>query len=160
MSLKRMECRHLAKDDVAWIAVDSHGNKEKGSNVVGSGVPAPLLEERVIACARANLHSEFYQRDVTAGMPSFWKFLVNVVSKSFQEVVKVVQKLENAVRLVIGLGLICMEDVDDDAVWRALLNEVQQQGAHAPNCYVIGCNGYSERSFSSTRKYTARLRQE
>ena len=47
--------------------------------------------------------------------------------------------------------LICMEDVDYDASWRALLNEVRQREAHAPNCSVIECDGYSERWLSSTR---------
>ena len=33
----------------------------------------------------------------------------------------------------------------------ALLNEVRQRGAHAPNCSVIECDGYSEWWLSSTR---------
>ena len=44
-----------------------------------------------------------------------------------------------------------MEDVDYDASWRALLNEVRHRVAHAPNCSVIPCDGYSERWLSSTR---------
>ena len=31
------------------------------------------------------------------------------------------------------------------------MNEVRQQGAHAPNCYVIECDVYSERRLLSTR---------
>ena len=53
-----------------------------------------------------SLHPEFHQRDVTDGTLSPWKLPVDVVSKSFQEVVKVAQKLENAVQLVCGLGFL------------------------------------------------------
>jgi hypothetical protein len=114
---------------------------------------APLHEERVIAVREEpNLHLEFYQRDVTDGMRSPWKLPVDVVSKSFQEVVKVAQKLENTVQPVIGLGFhsSSLEDVNHDALWLALLNEVRQPRAHAPNCSVIDCDGYIERKLSST----------
>merc|ERR1712135_273167 len=105
-------------------------------------------EERVIAVREEpNLHLEFYQRDVTDGMRSPWKLPVDVVSKSFQEVVKVAQKIENTMQPVIGLGFhsSSLEDVNHDALWLALLNEVRQPGAHAPNCSVIDCDGYVER---------------
>ena len=64
-----------------------------------------------------------------------WALLVDVVSKIFQDVVKLRRKLETAVQPIIGLGfpLICMESVVHDSVWRASLFEVQQRGAHAPN---------------------------
>ena len=73
--------------------------------------------------------------------------------QSFQEVVKIAQKPENAVKPVIELGLrsSAMEDVDHDAVWRASLNEVPQRRAHAAKCSVIECDGYSEWWRSSTR---------
>ena len=59
---------------------------------------APLHDECVIAVPKKrSLHLEFNQGYVTDGMRSPWKLLVDVVSKSFLEVVKVVQKLENTV---------------------------------------------------------------
>ena len=65
-------------------------------------------------------------------MRSPWNLPVDVGSKSFQEVVKVAQKLENTVQPVIGLGFhsSALEDVDHDALWLALLNEVRQPAAH------------------------------
>ena len=59
---------------------------------------------------------------------------------------------ENAARLVIGpiFALICMVDVDYDALWRVSLNEVRQRREHASSCLVIECNGYSERMPLST----------
>ena len=47
------------------------------------------------------------------GHPVTWKLPVDVVSKTFQEVVKVAQKPENAVQLVIGLGF-------HSSAWRTL----------------------------------------
>ena len=48
---------------------------------------------------------------------------------------------------VIGLGFhsSSLEEVNHDALWLALLNEVRQPGTHAPNCSVIDCDGYVER---------------
>ena len=77
-------------------------------------------------------------------------FLVGVVSKSFQEVVGVAQKLEIGLRIHSS----AMEDVARVRLWLALLNEVWQLGAHAPIFTAIECDGYSERWL-----YTARLRQ-
>ena len=78
------------------------------------------------------LHLEFYQRDITDGALSPWKLPVGVVSESFLEVVKVAQ-----VQPVVGpiFHSSAMEDVDHD-VWRALLTEIRQRGAHALNCSV------------------------
>ena len=93
---------------------------------------APLHEERMIAVREEpNLHYWLYQRDVTDEMRSPWKLPIDVVS-----VVKVAQKLENTVQLVIGLGFhsSAMEDVDHD-----LLNEVRQPRTHALNRSVIDC---------------------
>ena len=75
-----------------------------------------------------------------------------MVSNNFQEVVNVAQKLDDTVQPVIELGFhsSAMEDVDHDTLWLALLNEVRQPGAHAPNCLVIDCGGYIERKLSST----------
>ena len=83
------------------------------------------------------LHLEFYQRDITDGALSPWKLPVGVVSESFLEVVKVAQ-----VQPVVGpiLHSSAMEDVDHD-VWRALLTEIRQRGAHALNCSVTECVG-------------------
>ena len=52
----------------------------------------------------------------------------------------------------IGLGFhsSAMEDADHDALWLALLNEVREPRAHAPNCSVIDCDGNIERKLSST----------
>ena len=33
------------------------------------------------------------------------------------------------------------EDIDHDALWLALLNEVRQSGAHARSVRVTGCDG-------------------
>ena len=76
------------------------GTSVREKNVVGVGVLAPLHEERVFTHAKAGLHRELYQRDVTDGTLSPCNFL-----QSFQEVVKFAQKPENAVQPVIGLGL-------------------------------------------------------
>ena len=82
---------------------------------------------------------------------SLWKLPVDVVSKSFQDVVKVAQKLENAVQSVVGSDFHSPGmDVDHDALWLALLNEIQQPRAHAPNCLMIECDGNIEKKLSST----------
>ena len=78
---------------------------------------ALLFEECVVAMREEpNLHRKFYQRDVTDGIRSPWKFPVDIM-------VKVAQKLENTVRPVIGFGFhsAAMEDIDHEA---GLLNEV------------------------------------
>ena len=53
----------------------------------------------------------------------------------------------NTMQSVIGLGFhsSSLEEVNHDALWLALLNEVRQPGTHAPNCSVIDCDGYVER---------------
>ena len=62
-----------------------------------------------------NLHLELYQRDVTEGMRSPWKLPVDAVSKCFQDVVQVAQKLENTVQLVVGFGFhSAIDDVVQD----------------------------------------------
>ena len=56
-----------------------------------------------------------------------------------------------------------MEDVDHDALWRALLTEVWQRGAHALNCSVterVGTvrGGFRQRTqHISVREDSARL---
>ena len=109
---------------------------------------APLHEERVIAVREEpSLHLELYQRDITDGMRSPWKFPVLVVSKSFQEVVKITRKLENTMRTVFGLGFhsFAVKDVDHDALCLTLFNEVRQPGAHAPNCTAMSATGILRR---------------
>ena len=69
-------------------------------NIVGVGVPAPLHEERDYTREKVGLRPELYQRDVTDGTLSPCNFL-----QSFQEAVKFAQKPENAVQLVVGLGI-------------------------------------------------------
>ena len=66
-----------------------------------------------------------------------WKLPVDVVSRSFQEMVEVVLKPENAAQPVVGpfFPLICMED--HDALWRALLTEFRQRGALALDCFDL-----------------------
>ena len=56
-----------------------------------------------LKCERLDFHREFL-RDVTDGMPSPWKLPVDVVSQSFQDLIKVAEKIERAVQLVIWLG--------------------------------------------------------
>ena len=77
------------------------------------------------------------------------------MSKSFPEVFKVVQKIENTVQPVRGSGShsFAMKDVNHEASWLALSNEVQELDAHAPNCTVTECGEFIERrpsSFGST----------
>ena len=57
----------------------------------------------------------------------------------------------NTMQPVIGLGFhsSSLEEVNHDALWLALLNEVRQPGTHAPNCSVIDCDGYVERKLPS-----------
>ena len=52
---------------------------------------------------------------------------------------------------VIGLSFRsgAIEDVDHEALWLALLNEVRQPGAHALDCSVIDCDEYIERKLST-----------
>ena len=80
---------------------------------------AALHDERVIAVREEpNLHLEFYQRDVTAGIRSPWKLPPDAVSKSSQESITVAKKLESEVQPVIGLGFhsSAIEDVDHEAL--------------------------------------------
>ena len=56
----------------------------------------------IAVCEVPKLHLDIYQRDVIYGMTSRHKLPVGVVSKSFLELVKVAQKLEGTVQLVVG----------------------------------------------------------
>ena len=68
----------------------------------------------------------------------------------FQERSTVAMKFENTIQLAIGLGFnSSAEDVDHDALWLALLDEVRQPEAHAPNCSVTDCDTIIERKLSS-----------
>ena len=58
------------------------------------------------------VHSELFQRDVTDVMRLAWKFLVVVVSQSFQEVVKAAGKRENTAPSVIEIGFHSSATVD------------------------------------------------
>ena len=64
-----------------------------------------IMKERIwINCVASGIAChclEFYQRDVTDGMPSPWKPPVDVVSKSFQKVV-VRRKLKTQCSLSLG----------------------------------------------------------
>ena len=133
--------------------------QKKNESVVGAGVPAPLHEKRVIACARNRSCTLSSASETSLMEHCHTGNFVDIVSKSLHEMVEVAQKLETAVQLVSGLGfpLTCMKDADHDALWRALLNEVLQRRAHAPNCSVIECDG-TVGGFINL-KYTARLRQ-
>ena len=88
---------------------------------------APLDEERVVCRFRRNriLHLEFYPRDVTDGVQLSWKTPVDVVSKNFQEVIKVDRQLESTVQPLVGLGFhsLGIESVDHDALRLDLLKE-------------------------------------
>ena len=64
-----------------------------------------LHDERVTAVREEpDFHREVYLRDVTYGMPSPWKLPVDVVSQSFQDLIKVAEEIESAVQPVIGFG--------------------------------------------------------
>ena len=75
---------------------------------------------------------EFYQRNVTDGMRSFWKLPFHVDSKSFQEVITVAKKIEDTVRCFMGCPFKC------------------HPGAHAPIFSVTDCDKYIEWKLSST----------
>ena len=76
---------------------------------------------------------EFYKQDVTDGMRSPMELLVDVASKSFQKVVTVAEQFENTVQPVCFHSS-AIKDVDHEASWLVLLNEVQ-----APKCSVTEC---------------------
>ena len=62
---------------------------------------ALLHEERVNSVRKKpNLHLELYQRDVTGGMRTTWKLPVEVMSKSFQEVVKVQRQMQMIQKMI------------------------------------------------------------
>ena len=79
---------------------------------------------------------------------------VDVVSKKFREGITVTEKNENTLQLVFGLGFhsSTIENDDHNAFLLALLLEIHQPGAHAPNSWVIDCGGYDfiERKLSPT----------
>ena len=78
--------------------------------------------------------------------------LERVVSKSLRNLVKVAQKLEIVVQLVLSWVSIHLHGGRRSCrVWRASLFEVRQRGAYALNCSVTEYNGFSERKLSSTR---------
>ena len=70
-------------------------------------------------------------------------------------------KIANTLQLLIGLGFPSSANEDDhrDALWLALLDDVHQPEAHAPNCLVTNCSGSLSEALVE-RKHTARLRQE
>ena len=74
------------------------------------------------------------------GLPG--NFTLKWSRRIFQEVITVAMKIENTIQPVIGLGFhsSANEDVDHDALWLALLDEVRQPEAHAPNCSVTDCD--------------------
>ena len=119
-------------------------------------------DDRVTAVREEpDLHRELYLGDVTDGMPSLWKLPVDVVSESFQGLIKVAEKIESAVQLVFGLVFhsSTIEDDDHDALRLALLNEVRRPGSHTPNCSVTDCDAYIKRKFSSIGS-TQHVREE
>ena len=74
---------------------------------------------------------------------------VDVVSKSFQKVVPVAETFENTMQPVIGLYFhsSASKDVDHEASWVVLLNEV-----HAPTCSMIDCDeSFIERALVDRR---------
>ena len=62
--------------------------------------------------------------------------------------ITVATKIANTKQPVIGLGFhsSANEDVDHDSLWMALLDEVRQLEAHAPNCSLADCDGSLEGS--------------
>ena len=49
---------------------------------------------------KPNLHLEFYKRDVTGGMRTPWKLPVDVMSKSFQEAIKVQGQMQMIQKMI------------------------------------------------------------
>ena len=90
-----------------------------------------LHDEDVIAVFRSRICILYSTSEMSP-----WKLSVDMVSKSFQEVVNIAQKLENTVQPVVGWSFpsSAIEDVDHDALWLALLRDVRGPGTHAPNC--------------------------
>ena len=95
---------------------------------------------------KAGMHPEFYQRDVTdecGDRGTFCRRGVKELSGVGQN--RAETRERSAACFWVDFPLICMEDVDYDALWRVSLNEVQQRRAHASSILVTECNGYSER---------------
>ena len=69
-------------------------NDISSKRIASEVVFQPLLARvaRDYTREEASLHPEFNQRDVTGGTLSPWKFLIDVVSRSLQEMVKVAVK--------------------------------------------------------------------
>ena len=96
---------------------------------------------------KPNFHLEFCLRDVTDGRRSPWKLPVGGLEEIFLEVITVAKKIESTTQPVIWLGFhsSAIEDVRYDALWLALLDEVRQLEANAPNRLVTDCDGFIER---------------
>ena len=91
-------------------------------------------------------------------MQSPQKFLVGVVSQSFKEVIRIVQKLgffSAACQMGLGFHSSAIDNVDHDTLWLAVLSEFRQPGstrAPAPggihhmekmkNCAIVGNFGH------------------
>ena len=121
------------------------GTSVREKNVVGVGVLAPLHEERVFTHAKAGLHRELYQRDVTDGTLSPCNFL-----QSFQEVVKFACSL-----LLDWVYALLHGGRRPRCVVAGFLEKGLAAGAHAPSCSVIEYDRLSERRFSSTEVHSS-----
>ena len=119
----------------------------KKMNIFGVGVPITL---HVIARARSRVCITGSTSETPPMNAVTLETTVDLVSKSFQKVIKATLKPEYAVQPIIGLVYAHL-DVDHDALWRAFLHEVRQRGAFEPKCSEVECDGYSERMLSSTR---------
>ena len=88
----------LKLGEIVNLRVNTSANEPGRPDLTRSGpeTGASLHDERVIAThEEPDLHLVLYKRDVTDGMRSLWKVLVDVISKSCLEVITAVTSLEN-----------------------------------------------------------------
>ena len=70
--------------------------------------------------------------------------------------ITIAKKIESTTQpvLVLGLHSSANEDIRFDAWWLALLDEVRQLEANAPNRLVTDCDDFIEKSFSFTEAHS------
>ena len=108
------------------------------------GIGASLHNEHVITVQEEfELHLDFYQRDVAAGMWLLWKVFVDVISKSCQEAPTAVKALGPECSLSLGqVSTLLPVRVPTTVRYGCLRStEDRQLAAHTPNCSVSDCDG-------------------
>ena len=99
--------------DALWLALLERGSASRRSRAVCV----------IVVREKPNLHLELYQLDVTDEMRSPWKLPVDVVSKGFQEMINIVQKLDNSMQLVtVGFQVGCFRGRRPRCIVAGLVN--------------------------------------